>query len=212
MNITFVVPFTILHGQWRQSESNSAAFDEMVQTVKHLDPKTLLGISRSFSNFLALSNTAENFHRIRKLREVLKASGSAYGLWPKEDSCAGSIQNLLSKDISKEAILAALEQQTVELVLTAHPTEVNRRTMLRKYNRVKELLWQLNVQNLSPYESKNLEQDLRAEITGIWESDNLRRSKPTPVDEARSGLAVVENVLWQAVPNFLRKLGNISVL
>lgn len=181
----------------------------MVAAVESYDEQMLLGIARSFSNFLALTNTAENFHRIRKLREYLKASGSAYGLWPKEDSCAGSIQNLLKSGITKEAIIKAIEEQSVELVLTAHPTEVNRRTMLRKHNRINDLLWQLNVQNLSPYEIKDLQQALKSEIATIWESDNLRRTKPTPEEEARWGLAIVENVLWKAVPNFLRKLDDV---
>lgn len=195
--------------QWRQSASADAAFEEMVQSVKSYDAPTLLGVARSFSNFLSLSNTAENFHRIRKLRETLKASGSEYGLWPKGDSCAGSIQRLVQSGTNKDDIFRAISKQTVELVLTAHPTEVNRRTMIRKQNRIRELLWQLHMQNVSPYEAKNLHRALRAEITSIWESDSLRRNKPTPVDEARSGLAVVENVLWDAVPNFLRKLDDV---
>lgn len=177
--------------------------------MSKFDAKTLHGIARSFSNFLALANTAENFHRIRKLREILKASGSTYGLWPKEDSCAGTIQNLLQSGVAKDSIGQAMADQKVEIVLTAHPTEVNRRTMLKKYNRIKNILWQLNVQNLSPYEAKTLNESLRSEIYSIWESDNLRRSKPSPVDEARSGLAVVENVLWEAVPSFLRKLDDV---
>lgn len=61
----------------------------MVAFTAAQDAKALLGIARSFSNFLALANTAENCHRIRRLRETLLASGSEYGLWPKQDSCAG---------------------------------------------------------------------------------------------------------------------------
>eukprot|EP01031_Cornospumella_fuschlensis_P035494 gene35494-43025_t len=183
--------------EWRQSETASSAFDEMVSSVSKFDAKTLHGIARSFSNFLAL------------LREILKASGSSYGLWPKEDSCAGTIQSLLQSGVTKDSISQAMADQKVEIVLTAHPTEVNRRTMLKKYNRIKNILWQLNVQNLSPYEAKTLNESLRSEIYSIWESDNLRRSKPSPVDEARSGLAVVENVLWEAVPSFLRKLDDV---
>lgn len=110
---------------------------------------------------------------------------------------------------SKERIASALSEQTVEIVLTAHPTEVNRRTMLRKHNRIKELLWQLNLPHHTPYERKDLHAALHAEISGIWESDSLRRAKPSPVDEARSGLAIVENVLWEAVPSFLRKLDGL---
>lgn len=182
----------------------------MVTAVKSYDANKLFNISRAFSNFLALANSAENHHRIRRLREHLNSSQSEYGLWPKADSCAGSIKNLLKDGVNPDSIMRALSSQKVEIVLTAHPTEVNRRTMLRKHRRVKEILEQQDRHDLSLYERKQLQQQLEAEILSIWESDNLRRVKPTPVDEARSGLAIVENVLWEAVPSFLRKLEDVA--
>eukprot|EP01033_Poteriospumella_lacustris_P017952 gene17953-12868_t len=195
--------------EWR-NEGREPAFEEMVTAVKSYDANKLFNISRAFSNFLALANSAENHHRIRRLREHLNSSQSEYGLWPKADSCAGSIKNLLKDGVNPDSIMRALSSQKVEIVLTAHPTEVNRRTMLRKHRRVKEILEQQDRHDLSLYERKQLQQQLEAEILSIWESDNLRRVKPTPVDEARSGLAIVENVLWEAVPSFLRKLEDVA--
>lgn len=184
----------------------------MVDYVKGLDAKRLYGISKSFANFLALTNSAEDHHRIRRLKAALNATKSPYGLWPKEDSCAGSIHRMVHQEnISKDAIYDALTKQHIEIVLTAHPTEVNRRTMLRKHKRVRDILEQLDRPDLSQYERKNLGQMMRAEVCSIWESDSLRRSKPTPVDEARFGIAVVENCLWEAVPNFLRKLDDVVI-
>lgn len=114
-----------------------------------------------------------------------------------------------TKGINIDQMVSALNKQKVEIVLTAHPTEVNRRTMLKKLHRIKLILQQADMPNLPKYEQKQLEQQLDAEIKSIWGSDFLRRSKPTPVMEARSGLAVVENVLWSAVPSFLRKLDDV---
>jgi phosphoenolpyruvate carboxylase len=195
--------------EWR-TEGKEAAFDEMVSSVRTCDAAKLFNISRAFSNFLALSNSAENHHRIRRLRLHLNSSGSQYGLWPKADSCSGSISNLLKDGVSTDKIMSALLSQNVEIVLTAHPTEVNRRTMLRKHRRVNEILNQQDQVGLSIYERNLLQQQLEAEIISIWDSDSLRRMKPTPVDEARFGLAIVENVLWEAVPSFLRKLDDIT--
>ena len=59
---------------------------------------------------------------------------------------------------------------------------------------------------LPTYLQFDVERGLQSQITSIWNSEMIRRTKPTPVDEARSGLAVVEQVLWDAVPSFLRKL------
>jgi len=183
----------------------------MIAKVKECDSKVLYGVSRSFANFLALANTAENYHRIRKLKDSLMKKESEFGLWPKHDSCSGSIEHLVNDlDISPDAVLEALNSQKVEIVLTAHPTEVNRRTMLQKLRRISSILEQRDGMGHSIYELKQYDSQLLAEISSIWGSDFLRRSKPSPVNEARSGLAIVETVLWTAVPNFLRKLDDVT--
>lgn len=112
--------------------------------------------------------------------------------------------------VPKEEVFSALYDQKVEIVLTAHPTEVNRRTMLEKHNRLREALDALDGQGRTPYELRVLYKQVHTEIASIWETDELRRIKPTPVEEAISGLAIVENVLWQAVPSYLRKLDDCS--
>lgn len=113
-------------------------------------------------------------------------------------------------NIPKEKVFDALNKQKVEIVLTAHPTEVNRRTMLEKHNRLRHALDSLDGQGRTPYELRQLYKQVHTEIASIWETDELRRIKPTPVEEATSGLAIVENVLWQAVPGYLRKLDDCS--
>jgi phosphoenolpyruvate carboxylase len=197
--------------QWRLPESDLSAFSAMVDKVKACDASTLHGVGKSFAHFLALANTAENNHRIRKLRATLVKGDVEFGLWPQRDSCVGSIEDLLQhKGIAVDQVMNALKTQTVEIVLTAHPTEVNRRTMLYKLLQVRELLQQLDNTSLTKYELKRTHQLLQSEIAAIWGSDSLRRSKPSAVDEARAGLLVVENVLWKAIPNFLRKLDDAT--
>lgn len=201
--------------QWRPTSAaggggNPQAFADMVTQVKSYPPTKLLGVARAFTHFLALSNSAENHHRIRKLRDGLR--GTKFGLSPKDDSCGGAIHRLVTAQaVPRAEVLAALGSQQCEIVLTAHPTEVNRKTMLQKHQRIKEILEQMDRTDLIPYDLHQLSKQLQGEIASIWESDELRRSKPTPVDEARAGLAIVEEVLWFAVPQFLRKLDDISV-
>lgn len=197
--------------KWRAEGNSTATFDQMVNKVKSCDSKMLYGISRSFANFLALANTAENHHRIRKLKNSLVRTKSEFGLWPKSDSCSGSIEELIKNEkISADEILEALKTQKVEIVLTAHPTEVNRRTMLQKLRRIGHILEQTDRPAISIYERKQLQNQLQAEISSIWGSDFLRRTKPSPVSEAKSGLVIVETVLWNAIPNFLRKLDDVA--
>jgi phosphoenolpyruvate carboxylase len=86
---------------------------------------------------------------------------------------------------NKEEIYDALLLQKVDIVLTAHPTEVNRRTLLRKYKEVSESLAKLDKKDMSPYEKSECEEALRREIYSIWGSDEIRREKPTPQTEAK---------------------------
>jgi phosphoenolpyruvate carboxylase len=195
--------------QWRNPQDDSSAFEKIVSEVKAYDADRLLGLSRAFTHFLALSNTAETSHRIRRLREQIISSELDIALPPKEDSVYGSIKTLVKNKVEKDKIYNALCNQSVEIVLTAHPTEVNRRTILQKHHRIKDILQSTDRGDLLAYEQREMDSKLHREIISIWESDELRRSKPTPIDEAKAGLAVVENVLWHALPEYIRKLDDV---
>ena len=196
--------------EWRKEDSGGGlAFDQMVDEVAEYDTQKLLLIARAFTHFLALSNSAENHHRLRRLRKRMAENNGA--LSPKEDSCHGAVQRLLyDENQTVDDVHDAICSQSVEIVLTAHPTEVNRLTMLAKHQRVRNILESFDRPDHTPYEIRQLNRQLHSEIASIWESDELRRSKPTPVEEAMGGLNIVENVLWHAVPSFLRKLDDVS--
>ena len=91
-------------------------------------------------------------------------------------------------------------------MLTAHPTEVVRRTLLRKHNRIAALLARRDARDLTTFERDETEQALRRDITSCWLTDEIRRTRPTPLDEAHGGLAYFEETLWDVVPRFLRLL------
>lgn len=174
------------------------------------------GTIRAFTQTLNLINAAEVAHRLRLLRQHDIQSGRMSPLPMRDDSIAGAIDNLLERAASaqgtsapdqwKKDIYSALLNQKVDIVLTAHPTEVNRRTLLRKYRKISETLAVLDRSDMAPYERTKAQEDLRREISAIWGSDEIRREKPTPQMEAKGGLAIVETVLWDAVPSYLRKL------
>ncbi len=100
----------------------------------------------------------------------------------KNDSALGTIRSLVTTHkMTGDQIIDALNKQSVEIVLTAHPTEVNRRTMLRKHQRIKAVLEQQDRPDLLEYERRQLEHKLKAEVLSIWNSDALMRKKPTPL-------------------------------
>ncbi|PRQ28095.1 putative phosphoenolpyruvate carboxylase [Rosa chinensis] len=96
----------------------------------------------------------------------------------------------------------------VEIALTAHPTQINRGTLLYKHIRLSHLLNLRDRPDLTSEDRDMVIEDLVREITSVWKTDELRHHKPTPVDEARAGLNIVEQSLWKAIPHYLRRVSN----
>src|SRR5262245_47528712 len=101
---------------------------------------------------------------------------------------------------------ALLRSLSIELVLTAHPTEAKRRTVLSKLHRISERLRRLGDPDLLPREREDLLAGLRAEITGLWLTDRARTTRPAVTDEVRTGLYFVDAVFWEALPRIMREL------
>ncbi len=127
----------------------------------------------------------------------------------------GALKSLLDQGHSPDEIFDALISQKVELVLTAHPTEVNRRTILEKQRRVQRILTKadyLRESNIpsTGFAQGELDRAMRREIASTWQTDEVAREKPTPQNEAERGTLVVETVLWEALPAFLRRLNSVT--
>ena len=195
--------------QRAENPDDDAPLETMIERVKSLTASECLGMNRYICTALSLVNSAEVQHRLRAIREherqnTRQIPGPLYHM---EDSIKGTIQRLLdSKDASKDEIFQQLCNQSVEFVLTAHPTEVNRKSVLRKYRKVSELLAYLERPDLLPHEQLSGTIDLQRIISSVWGMDEIRRNKPTVQKEAAGGLAIVDTVLWKAVPDYLRKL------
>jgi len=210
--------------EWRKAgagrdASRAAEADEifsgMSEFAASLSTEDLTTVARAFTHFLAIANAAEAHHRARLIRTDVKINarnpGYVGALSTKRDSCGGAIPHLVNElGIDPKAVYDTLINQTVELVLTAHPTEVNRRTILDKQKRVQEVLTEADAMRssgpVSVYGESLLNDPLNREISAIWQSDEVSRRKPTPQMEAERSTLVIETVLWKAVPSFLRKL------
>lgn len=153
-------------------------------------------LARAFSHYLNLMGIAETHHRVRRIKNTVQLS----------KSCDDIFSKMIQSGTSPEDLYNAVCDQEVEIVLTAHPTQINRRTLQYKHLRIAHLLEYNDRADLSHEEREMLIEDLRREVTSLWQTDELRRHKPTPVDEARSGLHIVEQSLWKAVPHYLRRV------
>ena len=116
-----------------------------------------------------------------------------------------------NKDISDRKIYDHAKNLNIGIVLTAHPTEVKRRTLIQKYHKITEILEQRDLLKNYPSKLKLLDKKLFDEFTIIWNTDDLKRVKPSPFDEARWGLAIIEDSLWDTIPKVYRRLNSIFV-
>ncbi|CAA0822447.1 Phosphoenolpyruvate carboxylase 4 [Striga hermonthica] len=171
------------------------------QLAAELSKMTLeeaLTLARAFSHYLNLTGIAETHHRVTKARSARKIS----------KSCDDTLNQLIQSGISPDELYDTVCKQVVEIVLTAHPTQINRRTLQYKHIRIAHLLEYNDRPDLGDEDREMLIEDLVRELASIWQTDELRRHKPTPVDEARAGLNIVEQSLWRALPHYLRRLSN----
>ncbi len=179
-------------------------FDQLRKLLEGLPEDRALSVARAFSKFLTLANQAEQHHRVRRRRQYQRDEESG----PQRGSFEQAFVELAEQGVGEGELFDAICSQQVELVFTAHPTEVTRRTLQQKQNRVASVLELRDRPELTPREREQAREALRREILSIWQTDEIRRARPTPEDEARSGFAVVEGVLWDLVPDFLRELSD----
>lgn len=171
---------------------------QLISEISQMNLEEALTLARAFSHYLNLMGIAETHHRLRKARNVAHMS----------KSCDDIFNQLLQGGVSPEELYNTVCKQEVEIVLTAHPTQINRRTLQYKHIRIAHLLDYNDRPNLGHEDREMLIEDLVREITSIWQTDEIRRQKPTVVDEARAGLNIVEQSLWRAVPHYLRRVSN----
>ncbi len=177
--------------------------DALEDELRGLDTQTILNIARAFSFFLNLANIAGQHHRARRSRTDIAND------MPQSGSLRLVFAHLTETGIDPQTLYDTVTRLDVELVLTAHPTEITRRTLLKKFNCIADALNRRDQVDEHSDEHAVIVEELKREITAAWFTDEIRRTAPTPVDEARSGLAVVEQSLWYAVPRFMRELDKV---
>ncbi|OCH22706.1 phosphoenolpyruvate carboxylase [Aliivibrio logei] len=168
----------------------------LIEEIKSLPNDQLTPVARAFSQFLNLTNMAEQYHTISRHCEEHVCE---------PDAISSLFSKLSQNNISKLDTVQAVRELNIELVLTAHPTEIARRTMINKLVKINECLSKLELSDISFSEREKTERRLEQLIAQAWHSDVIRQERPTPLDEAKWGFAVVENSLWQGIPDFLRE-------
>lgn len=179
-------------------QGDESAHDELLDSIKNLSNEELLPVARAFNQFLNLANTAAEYYGISPHGEAVSSPQKLTELF-----------NILKKqNVSQHSISHAIDKLSIELVLTAHPTEINRRTLINTYTSINHCLAQLDHDDLAEYEKDRIMRRLRQLVCQAWYTDEIRKQRPTPVDEAKWGFSVIEDSLWEGVPLFLREFND----
>jgi phosphoenolpyruvate carboxylase len=174
---------------------DAQAAELLTKTLAELPTDDALPVARAFSSFLKLANIAESHHRLRSPTVSADVAGAG--------DCDASFASLIERGISKERLFETVKTLEIELVLTAHPTQVVRRSLLQRFAAIAEILER---RDRSTADEAAFDEALLREITTIWHTDEVIWERPTPLDEVRGGLAIVEQELWAALPLFVRRI------
>ncbi len=188
-------------------ENRTGNEDGMAQAranIAHLSVEDAYRLTKAFSIYFELTNLAETNHRKRRRR----AAGLRADHTPLAGSFRGTLLRLKAAGISLQQALAALHQIHVTPVFTAHPTEVARRTVLAKRRDIAGFLEDLDRLPLAVSDADEMEKQILAEITALWQTDEVRLSKPSVTDEIRIGLDPYPMTLFDTVPRIYAEMAD----
>jgi phosphoenolpyruvate carboxylase len=185
-----------------RSEYVSEVYEEFKDTISTLKPDTRHQVIRAFAIYFELVNIAEQNHRIRRKRDYERSAGETI----QPGSIESAIQDLKERNFSYEEVKDIIEGLSLELVMTAHPTEAMRRAILDIHKRISEDVMLLDNPTLTFREREQLRVKLLNEVITLWQTDELRDRKPTVLDEVRNGMYYFHETLFHVLPDVYQEL------
>lgn len=190
-----------LDAKARRSGDEQAAAS-LAEQVAALTPAEARSVATAFSLYFDLVNLAEEHYRVLVLRQQEAGNHPQ----PVHESIGAAFADLHQSGVRADQLETLLQGLQIEIVLTAHPTEAKRRTILSKLRRIADVLHELSHSDLLPREEQAGRESLLAEITAVWLTDRARTDRPAVTDEARTGLYFVDEVFWEVLPRIYADL------
>jgi len=184
--------------------ASGAADGELVARVRGRPPAQARDLVRAFSAWFQLVNVAENVHRIRRRREYFRVESER----PQPGGVADAFGELKAQGLTLAEVLKLLAQLSIEPVLIAHPMESTRRTLLRRQQRVADLLLERSNPLLAPFEQRALLERVRFEVTADWQTAEHPRERLQVADEREHGLFYLAEVFYRIVPAFYQEIAS----
>jgi len=188
--------------RYREEPATEALQDQAAALIAGLSLADAHQIIKAFATFFELTNLAETNHRKRRRR----AMALQPGMTDKPGSWRGTLRRLQTAGVGLEEVVAWLRQIEIVPVFTAHPTEVARRVVRYKRRRIARVLAELDRLPLTAAEAAAGQEAILAEITALWQTDEVRRQTPKVSDEIRMGLDHYPESLIRPLGEFYRDL------
>lgn len=179
-----------------------AAGQQLAAEIAALEPADARVVAAAFSLYFDLVNAAEEYHRVKVLRQQELENYPK----PVKESVGEAVAHLKETGVTSQQMAKLLAVLDIELVLTSHPTEARRRTILSKLDRIATILREYAAPDRLPREQQALLAALHAEATAFWLTERARTARPTVTDEVRTSLYFVDRVFWEVLPRLYADL------
>ncbi len=190
----------------QRGDAEGAAFDELTGVLERLDLPMTISLVRAFTVFFYLANVAEQTHRLDEDGARARA---------KRGFLQSTVDRIQGAGLDHDTIAAVVDRLELRPVFTAHPTEAARRSILTKITRIAKSLSQRSDPRISDSERDRIDRRLAELIDLIWQTDELRITQPTPLDEARSVIyyfdAIFRDVAADLFDELDFQLGRLTV-
>ena len=187
----------------RAADGDDEAAAEITEVLGEVPPARTEVLARAFATWFRLINLAEEQQRVHATMDRARATDERGEL--REGSVQEAVAALADSGLAVDEVRRLLRRLLVQPVLTAHPTEAKRRTVLTKLSRIGGFLAELDETDPVPWRRRELHQLLFEEITSLWQTDETRVRPPSVMDEVRNGLWWVEQTLVDVVPRVLEE-------
>ena len=182
-------------------EGDADSRKKLGKLLRKMSASAARDVARAFSTYFQVVNTAEQVHRIRRRRDYLKDTKVR-----QSRSLDATIFQLRDAGFDLDSVIALLGKIEIESVFTAHPTEVTRRTILRKQQHIVRRMIDMQNPFLTPQELDMCMHNIRSEITGIWQTEEIPTEGTTVFDELEHILFFLTDVIRRVVPPFYEQL------
>lgn len=180
-----------------RNDFDKQVYSELKEEIAKMSAPMRMQIIRAFSMYFHLINAAEQNHRIRRRRQYQLQKETVV----QPGSIESAVLSLKENQVADQVIQDVLNTLSLELVITAHPTEATKRSILEIQKRIAGILKSMDNPMLTKNERINLEESLFNEVTILWQTDELRHHKPTVLDEVRNGLYYFDQTLFDVLPD-----------